>query len=112
LFEQESLALAATELVCRLMQEQQLSKSDLSNKLDKSRAYVSQLLSGSRNLTLHTLAELAFHLGYRIEMDAIPLSCVNDNQGLPIRFEFPKAISWDSPLVKHDKDEIDDTRVA
>jgi transcriptional regulator with XRE-family HTH domain len=71
--EQESLALEATELISRLMDERKVSKSELAKRIGKSRAFVTQLLSGSRNMTMHTLADLAFALGYKVDMQAIRL---------------------------------------
>jgi transcriptional regulator with XRE-family HTH domain len=71
--EQESLALQATELISRLMDETGVTKAELAHRIGKSRAFVTQLLSGSRNMTMHTLADLAFALGYTIDMKAVRL---------------------------------------
>lgn len=71
--EQESLTLEATELISRLMDEAAVSKAELAQRIGKSRAFVTQLLSGSRNMTMHTLADLAFALGYKVDMKAVRL---------------------------------------
>jgi transcriptional regulator with XRE-family HTH domain len=71
--EQESLALEATELISRLMDETKVSKSELAQRIGKSRAFVTQVLGGSRNMTMHTLADLAFALGYKVDMQAVRL---------------------------------------
>jgi antitoxin component HigA of HigAB toxin-antitoxin module len=74
IFEQESLAIEATELICTLMKERKMQKSDLAQRIGKSKAYVTQVLSGSRNMTLHTFADLAFALGHKVELHSSSLS--------------------------------------
>jgi len=74
LYEQESLAFEATELICALMQEQETPKVDLAKKIGKSKSYVTQLLSGARNMTLHTLADVVFALGHKVELKTYPLA--------------------------------------
>lgn len=66
----EDRALARDELVYNvtedllvLLEKLQVSKVGLARHLGKSRSYVSQLLSGSRNMTLGTLADICFTLG-------------------------------------------------
>jgi len=70
LYERESLAFDATELIARLMAESEVSKAELARRIGKTRSYVTQVLAGSRNLTVYTLADLAFALGYRFELKA------------------------------------------
>ncbi|MDQ6653873.1 MAG: helix-turn-helix domain-containing protein [Acidobacteriota bacterium] len=72
IFEQESLAFEATELISSLMEEQKIKKSDLAKRIGKSKAYVTQLLSGTRNMTLHTFADLVFALGHKVEFNVAP----------------------------------------
>lgn len=68
LIEQELLVLHATELISRWMEEQRISKAELARRIQKSRSYVTQLLSGSRNMTLRTFADLAFALERKVEL--------------------------------------------
>lgn len=68
IFEQEALAFEATEVISELMAAAGVSKAELARRLGTSRAFVTQTLSGSRNLTLHTLADIAFVLGCRISI--------------------------------------------
>lgn len=44
------------------MEKQDINKQQLSRKLGKSKAYVTQLLSGKRNMTLGSLSDICFHL--------------------------------------------------
>lgn len=65
-FEQERLALVAASALLDVMQTHGVSKAELADRLGCSRAYVSQLLDGTRNMTLRSLADLAWALGTRI----------------------------------------------
>lgn len=73
IFEQESLAAEATELISELMERGNVKKADLARKIGKSKAFVTQVLGGSRNMTIHTFADLAFALGHRVELEASPM---------------------------------------
>lgn len=51
LLEEERLIVAITETIYSLMQGAGVSKAELANRLGRSRAFVSQILTGERNLT-------------------------------------------------------------
>ena len=53
------------------MEKEDVTKAELAKRLGKSKAFVTQMLSGSRNMTIHTLADVAFVLGYKIELDPV-----------------------------------------
>jgi len=57
--EQELLLVSATELICELMQKKNVSRADLAKRIGKSKAFITQVLRGTRNMTLRTLADLA-----------------------------------------------------
>ena len=111
IFEQESLAFEATELISSLMEEQKIKKSDLAKRIGKSKAYVTQLLGGTRNMTLHTFADLVFALGHRVEFNVAPQSEVTT--GLIVHryhvsginaLHQPKLVShWKSPRTFMDE---------
>ncbi len=69
----ETLVLEATETVSKLMQAQGVTKADLARRLGRSRAFVTQLLNGSANMTLKTLAEVMNALGSEISIGAKPI---------------------------------------
>jgi transcriptional regulator with XRE-family HTH domain len=71
---QETLILDATELIVELLERHSISRQELARKLGKSKGFVTQLLSGERNMTLRTLADLGYVLGQRIELTPRPLS--------------------------------------
>jgi transcriptional regulator with XRE-family HTH domain len=66
LFAEEGLIIEVAEAVYQAMEAKDMSKAELAGALGKSKAYVSQLLSGSRNMTLRTLADIAAALRMRV----------------------------------------------
>ena len=70
--DRERVWVEATESLCRLMQARDVTRAELARRLGISRASVTQMLSGERNLTLGTLAE-AFHvLGRSLRVTHVP----------------------------------------
>jgi transcriptional regulator with XRE-family HTH domain len=55
------------------MRDEKVNKTDLADRVGTSKSHVTNLLSGSRNMTMHTLADLTFALGYKVEIKATPL---------------------------------------
>jgi transcriptional regulator with XRE-family HTH domain len=72
-YERERLALWALEAISIAMERGNISKADLARKLGVSRAYITQVLSGSRNMTLNTLADLAWACNSRAQVKVEPL---------------------------------------
>jgi transcriptional regulator with XRE-family HTH domain len=70
----ESLVAEAAEVIANLMAQQSLSKADLARRLNKSRAWVTQLLSGKTNMTVRTLAEVVHSLGAEVKLQAQPVN--------------------------------------
>ena len=70
LLAQERLILDATEAIVGLLEEEKVSRQELARRLGKSKGFVSQLLSGERNMTLRTLADLGYALGQRFSLEA------------------------------------------
>lgn len=70
----EALVVEASEAIARLMAEQNVSKADLARRLNKSRAWVTQLLSGKANMTVRTLADVVYTLGAEVKLHAQPPS--------------------------------------
>jgi hypothetical protein len=62
LFSIELLVAETSEEIARLMAELGVSKADLARRLNKSRAWVTQLLSGKSNMTIRTLGEVLYVL--------------------------------------------------
>ena len=68
LFEQEFLLLSATELICELMDEKNVSRAGLAARIGKSKAFVTQVLNGKHNMTLRTLADLVWAMDSRVQL--------------------------------------------
>jgi transcriptional regulator with XRE-family HTH domain len=68
----ESLVAESSEVIASLMAEQNVSKAALARRLNKSRAWVTQLLSGNANMTVRTLAEVAHVLDAEVKLHAQP----------------------------------------
>lgn len=73
ILDQERLILGATEMILGIMESEGVTRSELATRISRSRGYISQLLSGERNLTLRTLAGIAHSLGYQVVVDVRPL---------------------------------------
>jgi transcriptional regulator with XRE-family HTH domain len=68
----EALVTDAAELVAQLMKTQGVSKAELARRLGKSRAWVTQLLSGKANMTLRTFADVVYLLGAEAKLSTQP----------------------------------------
>ncbi|MEX1004963.1 MAG: helix-turn-helix transcriptional regulator [Acidimicrobiia bacterium] len=81
-FEAERLVLEASEVILAEMERTGVSRTDLARALGKSKGHVSQILSGQRNMTLRTLAEVAAALSFRIRLDIETASTRDSDQNL------------------------------
>ena len=66
---QEDLIMDVTETFCEILEREKIKKNTLAKFMGKTKGYISQLLGGGRNLTLRSIADLAFHLGYNIKIE-------------------------------------------
>jgi transcriptional regulator with XRE-family HTH domain len=66
----ESLLGDAAQMVADLLDRRKMKKADLAKLLNKTPAYVSQLLNGRANMTVHTLAEVASALNATVKIEA------------------------------------------
>ena len=62
----EELILDVAETIISLLERSGLSKADLASRLGVSRAHVTQILNGSRNMTLRTLADIGTVLHQKV----------------------------------------------
>jgi transcriptional regulator with XRE-family HTH domain len=72
-FQQEKLMIDATETISRVMEEKGVTRAELAKRIGKSRAFVTQILSGNQNITLRTIADVLYVLDCQAEMRATPL---------------------------------------
>ena len=66
LLQQEDAILEVTELICEIMEEDNVSRSQLAHRLGKTKGYITQLLDGSANMTIRTIADVFGALGRTI----------------------------------------------
>ena len=78
LVEEESLILETTELIEELLELTDVNRKELAERLGRSKGFVTQILAGDRNMTLRTLADLAFALDHRVKVAASPLADIGD----------------------------------
>ena len=62
--EEEGFIIETTEDIIGLMEEKGVSRVELAERLGTSRAFISQVLNGSRNMTLRTLFRISRALGH------------------------------------------------
>ena len=58
------LIMDVTEAFCEILETEGLTRQNLAEKMGRTRGFISQVLNGDRNMTLGTLAEMAYRLGY------------------------------------------------
>lgn len=69
---QEEFIVDVSEAICEELERQGVSRNDLASKLGKSKSFVSQVLSGARNMTLRTLADIAGAIDMRPNIRLTP----------------------------------------
>ena len=68
LLRQEELILEVTEALAEALQREGIKRTQLAARIGRSKAFVSQILAGKRNLTLRTIADVADALRCRIKV--------------------------------------------
>ena len=68
----EMVKLAFAEELCRLLEEQGVSRTQLAERLGTSRAYVTRILRTDYNLTAETMVKVALALDARVELALVP----------------------------------------
>lgn len=63
LLRQEAFILEATEQLSEALENEGITKAELADRLGKTKGFVSQVLTGGRNLTLRTIADFSTALG-------------------------------------------------
>jgi transcriptional regulator with XRE-family HTH domain len=67
-FNREKRIYNVTEDILVVMEQLGVNKKQLAQKLGKTKSFVTQLLSGSRNMTLGTLADIYMELGVELNI--------------------------------------------
>lgn len=97
-YAREELVYNVTEDILVALEDLDVSKKELARRLGKSRSYVSQILSGARNMTLGSLSDICFALGVKPKV-TIPVTSVLSSM------EVSGEIHWtmDSRTLKTDE---------
>ncbi len=77
-YAREVLVYNVTEDILVVLEDLNVSKKELARRLGKSRSYVTQILSGARNMTLGTLSDICFALDVKPKV-TIPVESVLDS---------------------------------
>ena len=72
-YQQERAILDVTELVCQLMDEQDVSRSELAERLGRTEGYIMQLLDGRANMTVRTISDVFTALDRAVYFQEGPL---------------------------------------
>jgi len=89
-YEEELLVGEVVETVSGLLESSQVQRKELASRLGVSPGRVSQMLSGSDNLTLRSLAAVGLALGVRFELHPV---AIRDRAGTPAEHD-PPAPDW------------------
>lgn len=65
LYAREELIYNVTEDLLVILEDLNITKKELSERLGTSKSYVSQVLSGARNMTLGSFSDICFALGFK-----------------------------------------------
>ncbi len=114
----EGLIADTAQLIWDLLERRNLKQADLARQLNKTPAFVSQLLNGKANMTIRTLADVVYALGATVMIDAHDESTsicevVEDPQMQIFRIQVPVHDSgpyWESPEIVQSKSRVSDTR--
>lgn len=72
-YDVQGTMLQFTEALFSAMEQREMNKTDLADKLGKSKAFVTKVLRGDANPTLRTLISLCRALGQRLELRLTPV---------------------------------------
>jgi|GEM_PF-1439925 len=73
-FYEETILLDVARKIIQEMDAQDISRTELARRLDVSSAYITKILCGHENLTIETLAKIAFALNRKWECLLVDIS--------------------------------------
>lgn len=90
LYAQESLLVDTSEDFLALIEDKGVKKSKLAKLMGKTKSFVTQSLNGTRNLTLRTLADMAYVIDFKVVVTFEPMN--KEAEG-DVEIETPVQIS-------------------
>jgi len=92
LYQQERAILEVTELVCQLLDEEDVTRSELARRIGKTKGYITQLLDGRTNMTLRTISDVFTALNRAVHFQDGPLDATVSDAPLVFLRE---GLAWD-----------------
>lgn len=92
ILEQERVLVDAAELVSTAMEFRGINRTELATRLKCSKAYITQVLRGSQNLTLKTLADMFYGLNCRLVLGAVTETGVIFNRPWNVTYETSNTV--------------------
>ena len=78
-YAQERAIVAVTEAVERAIEQAGISRTEIAKRLGASKGHITQVLSGTRNMTLRTLGDLLWAAGFELhDLELAPLEHVDE----------------------------------
>lgn len=87
LFQQERLILEVTELMCGIMKQKKMKRSELAEQLGLTKGRISQILNNGTNLTLRRVADIFTMLGKTMVVSVEDLCVAAPEAERPARTE-------------------------
>jgi transcriptional regulator with XRE-family HTH domain len=96
-----------TEMVCKFMEEQKMTRTDLAKKLDVSSAYITKLLRGNANVTLKTMVRLAKVFNKEIKIEFQNIEIVSNKLSILVNNNYDDTF-FNKPVINNynDNDEF------
>ena len=112
LYQQEWLILEVTELIASLMDEKGVKKTELAERLDRTKGYITQLLDGRANMTLKTISDVMLALDSSLEICSRPLGFASKFEPTE---EYEHALtnkSWTHLRLRIYRQEVEETKIS
>jgi len=103
LMAQENFIMDVTEGLCEILEQKKVKRIKLAELLGKTKGFISQLLNGSRNMTLRSLADISYCLGYRAKVIFFERESVRQNTvNLPWNMNTAKRLPRNNIQISDD----------
>ena len=74
-YKREKIVLALTEEMIALMEQQGMNKSELAERMDTSKPYITKVMSGTANFTLDSMIQIADALNSELSVHLTAKDC-------------------------------------
>lgn len=79
LYQQERAIQELTDMICEVMDEEEVSRSELARRIGKTKGYITQLLDGRTNMQVRTISDVFTALDRTVHFQEGPLSATVGN---------------------------------